>query len=36
MIPKGGNLFSEKIMRKLKSMIPKSENRFSEKIMRKQ
>jgi hypothetical protein len=36
MIPKSGNLFSEKIMRKLKSMIPKSENRFSEKIMRKQ
>jgi hypothetical protein len=36
MIPKSGNRFSEKIMRKLKSMIPKSGNRFSKKIMRKQ
>ena len=36
MIPKSGNLFSEKIMHKLKSMIPKSENWFSEKIMCKQ
>ena len=32
MIPKSGNRFSDKIMRK-KSMIPKSGNRFSDKIM---
>jgi len=44
MISKSGNWFSEKIMRKIKSMIPKKPvpgltgdgNRFSEKIMRKQ
>jgi hypothetical protein len=36
MIPKSGNRFSEKILRKLKSMIPKSGNWFSDKIMRKQ
>jgi len=34
MIPKSGNRFSDKIMRK--RMIPKSGNRFSDKIMRKQ
>jgi hypothetical protein len=36
MIPKSGNRFSEKIMRKQKHirMIPKSGNQFSEKIMR--
>ena len=36
MIPKSGNRFSDKIMRKnVKRMIPKSGNRFSDKIMRK-
>jgi hypothetical protein len=38
MIPKSGNRFSDKIMRKenIVRMIPKSGNRFSDKIMRKQ
>jgi hypothetical protein len=37
MIPKSGNRFSDKIMRKQNiGMIPKSGNRFSDKIMRKQ
>jgi len=36
MIPKSGNRFSDKIMRKESIMIPKSVNRFSDKIVRKQ
>ncbi len=35
MIPKSGDRFSDKIMRKRLRMIPKSGNRFSDKIMRK-
>jgi len=34
MIPKSGNRFSGKIMRKKNPVIPKGGNRFSEKITR--